>query len=639
MVEKGAHMFDGIRRSFDLVRSSDFASAVLLALLRNSLIPVLLLSSTAALAQQAAPHCAFPAAHLGGPVNAHTRFVEKNLLPAIVEAGTKPFALEDRMRAYGVPGVSVALVNNGKLEWARGWGVRDANTCAPVTPETDFQAASISKVVTALVALRLVEQGKLSLEKDINSYLTSWRLPRNEKLAPKSITLRELLSHTAGVNVHGFPGYTVGAQIPTAVQVLNGEAPAVTEAVKVVLPVDQQWQYSGGGYVITQVALSDATGVPFDKLAEQEVLRPLGMHRSAFTQPPPSGILSNAALGHVDGRVIAGGYHIYPELGPAGLWTTPADLARLLTDIQASANGRPSTLLSSKMTAQMLTPVKGNWGLGPALFGAGADRRFGHDGVNEGFQCTMVAYVHKGDGVVVMTNGGGKRLADEIVRAVATDYGWNELAGKPILEARISPDALARLVGRYEGSGMSVYLDLRDAHLFAQTGGPDPERLIALTPERFKTEGSGIVVEFQSERDGRVSGFRIVEGGPPIALARTEDVAADPFASPVFLRGSMNGWNESAPLVNAAEGTLAVEMPLAVGDYQFKFGSADWRAADFGSIGTTPINGAVNALPLIPHGGNIRLTVTTPGTYRFELKRAGSTAAFTLRKVDPGSGS
>lgn len=602
-------------------------------LTRSSLIPLLLLGSTAAIAQRAAPHCSFPAAAVGGPVNAHTRFVERNLQPAIVEAGAKPFALEDRMRSYGVPGVSVAVIHNGKLEWARGWGVRDANSCAAVTPQTDFQAASISKLVTALTALRLVEQGKLDLDKDINAYLTSWKLP-SDKLAPKSITLRELLSHTAGLNVHGFPGYVPGSRIPTPVQVLNGEAPAVTEAVKVVLPPDRQWQYSGGGYVIAQVALSDATGKPFDELAQEEVLRPLGMRRSAFAQPPSAAILSNAAMGHAEGRVIPGGYHVYPELGPAGLWTTPSDLARVLMDIQASANGRPSRLLSPKMTAQMLTPVKGDWGLGPALFGAGADRRFGHDGVNEGFQSTMVAYVQKGDGVIVMTNGGGMRLANEIVRAVATDYGWTELEGKPIVEARLSPDALAALAGRYEWGGLSVYVDLRDGHLFAQTGGPDPERLIALTADRFKTEGTGIVVEFQKTQDGKVGGFRIVEGGPgPMALARVADVAADPFAAPLFLRGSMNGWSASAPLLKAPDGTLAVELPLTAGDYQFKFGSADWQAADFGGTGTEPVDEAVAAFPLVQHGGNIRLTIKSPGTYRFELKRTGANAAFSLKRV------
>lgn len=605
-------------------------------LIRHSLFPVLLLGSTASLAQQAGAPCAFPAARLGGTINAHTRHVENKLLPAIVTADTKPFSLEERMRIYGVPGVSVAVVHEGKLAWARGWGVRDAGSCAPVTAETAFQAASISKLVTALIALRFVEQGKLGLDRDINSYLTSWELPSEARLAPQPVTLRELLSHTAGLNVHGFPGYPVGARLPSVVEVLDGAAPAVTPAVKVALPVGQQWRYSGGGYVITQLALSDTLGVPFDALAQREVFLPLGMHRSAFAQPPSARILDNAARGHVDGKVIKGGYHVYPELAPAGLWTTPRDLASLLIDIQAAAKGRRSRLLSPDMTARMLTPVKGDWGLGPALYGTGEGRRFGHDGVNEGFQSTMVGYVHKGSGIIVMTNGTGKPLADEIVRAVAADYGWKELASRRITEAAIPPDVLAGLAGRYEGSGTSVYLDFRDGHLFAQTGGPSPERLFALPGDRFMAGASGMVIEVQREGDGKPGGFRIVEGGPPIAFARMADVAGDPFAAPIFLRGSMNGWDAVAPMAKSADGGLVIEMRLAAGDYQFKFGSADWRAADFGSATTTPIAGTAQTLALVPHGGNIRLTASAPGTYRFELKRSGSGATLTLRKVERG---
>lgn len=490
-------------------------------------IPFLLFASGAGFAQQTATPCAFPAAALGGPVNAHTRFVEKNLLPAFEDAGAEPLALEERMRAYGVPGVSVAVVHDGKLEWARGWGVRDLNSCAPVTPETDFQAASISKMVTALTALRLVEQGKLSLDDDINRSLRSWKLAPDDRLAPQHVTLRELLSHTAGLNVWGFPGYAVGAPLPDAVQVLNGAAPANTEAVKVVLPVGRQWQYSGGGYVIARLLLSDVSGVPFDRLAQREVLGPLAMRRSAFAQPPSPAILRDAALGHIGGKVVAGGYHVYPELAPDGLWTTPSDLARLLIGVQASASGRASALLSPQMTAQMLTPVKNDWGLGAMLHGAGADRRFGHDGVNEGFEATMVAHVEKGNGVVVMTNGaGGKRLADEIVRAVSADYGWTGLIDQPIVEARLPPQALAGLAGRYEGGGASVVLAIRDAHLFVESGGPATEHLFALTPERFKTEYSGIVIEFQRGPDGAASGFRILEGWAPLTLARAAGAAA-----------------------------------------------------------------------------------------------------------------
>jgi CubicO group peptidase (beta-lactamase class C family) len=494
-------------------------------------IPFLLLASSAALAQQtveqATPQCAFPAASLGGTVDAHTRFVETNLLPAFQEPGTQPFALEERMRAYAVPGVSVAVIRAGKLEWARGWGVRDLNSCAPVTPETDFQAASISKVVTALTAMRLVEQGKLNLDEDINHGLTSWKLAPDPRLAPQGVTLRELLSHTAGLNVWGFPGYAVGAPLPSVVQVLDGAPPANSEAVKIGLPVGQQWHYSGGGYVIARVALEDATGVPFDRLAQREVLEPLGMRRSAFAQPPSKAILSNVALGHVGGKVIAGGYRVYPELAPDGLWTTPSDLARLLIGIQASAHGRSSKLLAPKSTAQMLAPVKSDWALHTMLHGVSVDGRFGHDGVNEGFEATMVMQVETGNGVVVMTNGAnGKHLADEIIRAVSLEYGWNGLVDPPIVEAHVPPEALASLAGRYEANGAAVDLEIRDAHLFVQSGGPMQEPLVALTAQRFKARYSGIVVEFERAADGKGSGFRILEGYPPMTFVRSLDAAS-----------------------------------------------------------------------------------------------------------------
>ena len=466
-------------------------------------------------------NCSPPASEMGGTVNSHTRYLEQNLMPAVIEAGSKPLSLLDRMQYYGVPGISVAVIHNGKLDWARGWGVRDSSDCKPVTPETVFQAASISKVVTAALALRLVEQGKLTLDGGINDFLRSWKVEDGNG----GITLRQLLSHTAGLNVHGFPGYAVGSAIPGPVQILTGQAPANTEPVRSLLAPSAEWRYSGGGYVITQLAIQDVGGKPFADLAEREIFRPLGMRHSAYAQPLAGPIASNAASGHIEGKPIAGKYHVYPELGPAGLWTTAADLTLFLMDIQRSAGGKRARMLLPMMAKTMLSPVKGDWGLGPALSGLGAEARFGHDGVNEGFQSTMVAYVEKGEGVVVLTNGAGKRLADEIVRAVATDYGWTELASKPVIEVSVPALALAALAGPYEGGGLSVYLDFRDNHLFAQTGGPQPERLIAISPDRFKTSASGIVVEFDrtarrrlfvSSRAGRPSRSRKCRGRPSI---------------------------------------------------------------------------------------------------------------------------
>lgn len=465
--------------------------------------------------------CAVPAAAAGGPSNAHSRYVETNLNPPVIQPGAKPYSLAERMRAYDVPGISVAVIHRGKLAWARGWGVRDTSSCAPVTPDTAFQAASISKVATAVIALRLVEQGKLGLDQDINRFLRSWQLPRDPKLAPDGVTLRQLLSHTAGLGIHGFAGYQSGATLPTPAQILDGEPPANSGAVRSTQPAGGQWTYSGGGYVLTQLALSDVSGTPFAALAQRELLGPLKMTRSAYAQPPSAAILADIASAHAGGAPIAGKYHVYPELGPAGLWTNAADLARLLIDVQGSAAGREGHRLSPAMAREMLTPIKGNWGLGPAIYPNGA-RRFGHDGVNEGFQSFMVAYVDKGDGVVVLTNGGqGRSLIDEVVRAIATDYGWTDVAAPAVEAKALTRAQLARVAGTFAGGGLSVVIEARADGLFAHTGGPRPERLIALSTTRFRTDETGIMGQFAPD----YSSFDIVEGGPPIRLVRSTPAA------------------------------------------------------------------------------------------------------------------
>jgi CubicO group peptidase (beta-lactamase class C family) len=602
--------------------------------LRGIFLIGLIGSSSHALAASTAGACKPPAAAVGGPVNNHTRYVERNLFPAVMEMGAKPLSLSDRMQAYGVPGVSVAVIHKGELAWARGWGVRDSRSCKPVTPETVFQSASISKAVTAALALRLVEQGKLSLDQDINRFLRSWRLPSKGSAVGTPVTLRHLLSHTAGLNVQGFPGYRVGTAVPNAIQVLDGQPPANTEAVRITTPPGAEWRYSGGGYVITQVAIEDVTGGRFQDVADKEIFSRLGMKHSAYSQPLSGMLAANAASGHSEGKVIPGAFHIYPELGPAGLWTTPSDLARFLLDLQASANGNArGRLLSPGMTKEMLAPIKGDWGLGPALYGSGAGRRFGHDGVNEGFQSTMVAYVGKGDGVIVLTNGAGKRLADEIVRAVATDYGWAELASKPTIEVALPSAALAAMAGRYEGGGLSVYLDLREGHLFAQTGGPEPERLIALSPTRFKTSVSGIVIEFDKASNGSPTGFRITEGGPPIRLLKVAAAASDPFELPLFVRGSMNQWGTTTPLLKSVDGSLTAELSLGAGEHQLKIGAENWDAADFGAVSAEPIAEQSKGTVLVPHGGNIRLRISEPGTFRFELKRTSSGPVLTITRM------
>jgi len=461
--------------------------------------------------------CPAPAAAVGGPSNAHTRYVEANLLPAVIKPGEKPMMLVEEMRRLDVPGISVAVIHDGKIDWARGWGFRDYAKCAPVTPRTAFQAASISKVVTAMIALRLVEQGRIGLDRNINAALRSWQLPTDDKLAPNGVTLRQLLSHTAGLNVHGFDhGYLPGATLPTTVQILEG---ADGPPVRSIMPAGAQFEYSGGGYLVTQLALTDVSGMSFADLAQREVLGPLGMTRSAFAMPPSPAIRADMAFGSAWGKPIPGNYEVLPQLAPAGLWTSAGDLARLLIDLQASGAGKKGHRLSTAMTRTMMTPVKDNWGLGLALWRGNAPR-FGHDGVNTGFESFMVAYAGKGDGVVVLTNGGdSRRIIADVVRAIATDYGWAEIAAPATEEKALSLAELSQAAGHFEGGGLKVDLEARTEGLFGRlVGAPASERLVALSPTRFRSESMGITVEFAPD----FSSCSIVEGGPPMMLVRSK---------------------------------------------------------------------------------------------------------------------
>ncbi|MGH7359503.1 MAG: serine hydrolase domain-containing protein, partial [Candidatus Rokuibacteriota bacterium] len=315
-----------------------------------------------------------------------------------------PMRLDDRMRHYKVPGVSVAVIDSFRIAWARGYGVREAGGTDPVTTETLFQAASISKPVAALAALRLVQDGKLELDENVNRRLTSWKVPENGFTAAQPVTLRRLLSHGAGLTVHGFLGYAADKLVPTVVQVLDGQPPANSAAIRVDTVPGGRWRYSGGGYTVMQQLLVDVTGKSFPDLMRTEVLEPLGMRRSTYEQPLPAPLAGNAASGHrPDGTVVEGKWYTHPEMAAAGLWTTPSDLARYAIEVQLSAAGRSNKVLSRPLAAQMLTRQTGTYGLGPGLDGHGRDASFSHGGSNQGFRAYFVAFPERGQGAAVMT--------------------------------------------------------------------------------------------------------------------------------------------------------------------------------------------------------------------------------------------
>ena len=356
------------------------------------------------------------------------RRIETGLMPASIAKGepAPKWTMVERMAHYNVVGVSVAVIDNYAIHWAKGYGLPAKNANHPVTTETLFQAGSISKPVAAAAALRLVETGNLSLDEDVNQKLKSWHVPDNEFTREQKVTLRRILSHSAGLTVHGFPGYAVHETIPTLVEILDGKKPANTPAIRVDLVPGTTERYSGGGYTIMQLLLTDVTGEPFPQLLKDTVLEKMGMQHSTYQQPLPPDWAKDAASGYRgNGQPVPGKWNVYPEMAAAGLWTTASDLARFAIEIQKSREGRSNLVLSREMTNQMLTRQIDGAGLGLMLGGTDQSPRFSHGGADEGFQAFLIGTLDSGKGAVVMTNSdNGINLAQEILLSIAAEYGW-----------------------------------------------------------------------------------------------------------------------------------------------------------------------------------------------------------------------
>ena len=346
-----------------------------------------------------------------------------------------PWALEERMEQLGVPAVSVAVVEGGRIHWARAWGMADPEAGRTASPRTLFQAASISKAVAGVGALRLVESGELELDGPVNDHLSRWRVPEHEWEASAPVTLRHLLTHTGGLTVHGFPGYGPHDPVPSLTSVLEGQAPANTAPVLVDQEPGMGWRYSGGGTSILQLAMEEVTGERFDDWMTREILIPAGMTSSTYAQPLPDSLRDRAALAHRrDGSVVNGGWHAYPEQAAAGLWTTPTDLAHWILAVQRAA-GTPgvegevgtSPLLEEATARAMLAEGIGRWGLGLTVQGEGEHHRFSHGGANAGYRAQVVGWVEASRGIAIMTSSDtGGVVASELMAAILRGYGWPE---------------------------------------------------------------------------------------------------------------------------------------------------------------------------------------------------------------------
>jgi CubicO group peptidase (beta-lactamase class C family) len=363
--------------------------------------------------------------------------IEKGLAPIDIGKGrAKELELAELMKICNVPALSVAIIDWYKIAWAKAYGTTELGGKTSVTTKTLFQAGSISKPVAAAGMLALVEAGKLSLDEDVNVKLKTWKVPENEFTKEQKVTLRRLASHSAGLTVHGFPGYDVDEKVPTVVQILNGEKPGVNTApVRVDVVPGTIVRYSGGGITIEQLLMTDVTGKPFPELMKQLVLDKAGMNDSSYEQPLPAAWQTRTPTGTTGtGNAIHGKWHVYPEMAAAGLWTTPTDLAKFAIEIALSRQGKSNKILAQKTVQEMLTPIKEEAGLG---FFVSNERpgEFGHNGADEGFQALLVMNWETGQGAALMANSdNGVLVAGEVLRSVAKEYGWKSVRQRGTFE-------------------------------------------------------------------------------------------------------------------------------------------------------------------------------------------------------------
>ena len=477
-----------------------------------------------------------PAKRPSAVVAARIRAVENGLLPYVPVHGLPGWNLQQRMKHHRVPGLSIAVIRNYQVEWAKAYGWADTTARTLVTTNTLFSAGSISKLATAAAALALVQQGKLSLDAPINTYLKSWHLADNDFTRKRPVSLRLLLAHQGGTSQSAYFGFVPGTTpLPSVVDILSGQPQAETRPVVVNREPGTGFQYSGGGYLVAQLALMDATGQAFAPLADAVLFRPLNMRSTTFAQPLPPALAARAAWAYSENSWFKGMPYVYPQQAPAGLYTTPTDLARLLIEVQQAYRGQGRVLTQASARA-MLTPqadvstgtYREQMGLGAFLLQR-ADktdensRYFEHTGVNAGFLAYALGSVTGGNGVVVMmnNNNGADELGKEVRRAVARVYGWAGFLPEPIRPAAVPRQDLEAYAGRYQRGPDEVLVLQRQGDHLVETINvgngiltyPVGRDTVAFTDFPFQGK-------FERDASGQITGLRMLGLGDVAPMPR-----------------------------------------------------------------------------------------------------------------------
>jgi CubicO group peptidase (beta-lactamase class C family) len=478
-------------------------------LLRNIFVPLLLIAVSCTAYTQENPT-------YGKETEDKIKQVENNLGEWIqLEDSMNTYNLQQQMEYFKIRGLSIAVVHNYKIEWARGYGIMDTATQQPVTVQTLFQAGSISKSLNAVGVLKLVQDKKLDLYTDINTYLRSWEFPYDSLSKGKKITVANLLSHTAGLSLHGFPGYKRGDTIPSLSQVLDGKHPANTGPVRSQFEPGLRFQYSGGGTTISQLIVQDVTHQPYDVYMRENILKPLDMTMSSYTQPPAKDKEKFLATAYrAGGNEVEGKYHIYPEQAAAGLWTNPTDLAKYIIETQLSLQGRSNKVLSQEITKLRLTPyIDSAAAFGVFIDAHGGEKYFGHNGSDEGFVSSYTGTFENGNGAVVMVSSDNDVLLSEVMNSVATVYGWKDYY-KPVRKklVRISDTLFNTYAGNYLLQGDTINISRKGNEYVLIINNSQTFKINFSSDTEFFSMAIPIIFTFEKDEQGKVKDFYFKQG-------------------------------------------------------------------------------------------------------------------------------
>jgi hypothetical protein len=324
------------------------------------------------------------------------------------------------------------------------------------------------------------------------------------------------------------------------------------------------------------------------------------------------------ANGYNNLKIAEGGYRIHPEQAAAGLWSTPSDLARFAIAMQHSLGGKRGAMLDKAMAEAAVAPVLRGYALGFEVAPDGDGVRFGHDGINFGFESKFVAHSSNGRAIVVMTNGqGGQLLANELVSTIADAEGWQTLGVRRVEEIALDAKALADFSGYFAGPGFRIGIDDTTGRLKLNANGEEVGEFLPIGEDRLVFAALGLTLQAERDVNGRVMALMVIDG-PPLRLERTGNPIDAIGSVPMFVRGTMNDWGLATPLV-PVDGGWAAELELPTGAHMFKLASEDWATIDLGAVGGVGTVEPGGAIGLAAGGANIGLNMPNPGRLRIVL--------------------